>query len=1144
MRRIAKLQLLGWMIAGVVLLAPAHAQVDVTFMDYARPDLEWYTIETDHFKVHFHYDEETGSGASRTAQVVARIAEDIYAPITALYKHEPATKVDIMLKDYEDYSNGAAYFFDNKIEIWAPSLDSPLRGDHSWLRNVITHEFTHIVQVQLTMKAHRQMPFLYLQYLDYEDARRPDVLYGYPNVIATYPVPVLNNPAWLAEGTAQYQRAGLDYDQWDTHRDMKLRTRVLAGEELSLTDMGGFYSHNSLEREAIYNHGFAFSRYLALTYGEDVLRRLSEALGEWSNWNVERAFKATVGERGEVVYQAWMDELRTQYTERVARINTHAVEGEVIEAEGFANAYPRYSPDGQKLAYITNKGEDFSRTRLLINDLATGEVVAHRIDGLHGREQVGFTCALGHRHTLPRVGGAFAWHPTGESIVFSRIKDTPRGHLVADLYLYDLSSKKAEPLTFGARAHAPAYSPDGAQVAFVTFRDGSANLSVLDVETEVIRSLTAHDDGTQITDPVWHPGGEWIYYARHQRHGRDLWRIRASDGHTEAVLASDADERHPTFDASGRHLYFASDETGIFNLYRTAVGTDPSEHGEAEQLTNVVGGAFMPSLRPDGTLAFARYDWSGYKIARLNQPTPVEPQARALAYAPPSIMGKAVEDTSFDWDTFATYNDTDLASLTPEQFGTMSRRTESLPTNAEGTDEAVAVADTFGTMVPYDLGFTSLSFFPVLRLDQYVERSPDRLAGQLQARTVPETLWRNTKVGVYMSSREVLEGLTLLGGALIGPGSRPAESLGDYIQPTNLLKLERDLFIQLDYSKGFGFLPKRWSPQVSLAMYNIRRNVEQGLRIEEFPCTACFPDTTLADISYSLWQAEASLRSKVNRATVLELGYRASPYSVVTERFFSKENDQFIPASSSRYFEGAAVHLAAYFELQAPNVHSNVVPDGLDGSLRLERERGRLLSEFEINDGILTPVYEENINYRITLDARWSKRLGRWANGGDHGVGVRFRASSLLGQDVDVFYNDFVGGLIGARGYPFYALGGNETGWLQLSYTLPIAPDLRQQAGFLYFDKLYARLYADGAMAYSGDFPGLSEVRKDIGAELRLGLGSFYLLPTAVFVSATYGLDAFNFQLDDGFLTDDGSNFVRYGKELQWHFGILFGFDL
>ena len=80
----------------------------------------------------------------------------------------------------------------------------------------------------------------------------------------------------------------------------------------------------------------------------------------------------------------------------------------------------------------------------------------------------------------------------------------------------------------------------------------------------------------------------------------------------------------------------------------------------------------------------------------------------------------------------------------------------------------------------------------------------------------------------------------------------------------NLLKLERDAFLIIDYRRGFGILPRRWSPQLSIELYNIRRNVENGLSVEEFPCTACFPDTTLVDLAYSLWEADVYARSKFN----------------------------------------------------------------------------------------------------------------------------------------------------------------------------------------------------------------------------------------------------------------------------------------
>ena len=117
------------LLALVSVAVPAYAQEPLYYTDFARNGLDWYTVETEHFLVHFHSD-ETGKG-SRTARVVARIAEDVYGPITDLYDLRPDTKVSFVLKDFEDYSNGAAYFFDNVIEIWAPALNTPFRGDNN-----------------------------------------------------------------------------------------------------------------------------------------------------------------------------------------------------------------------------------------------------------------------------------------------------------------------------------------------------------------------------------------------------------------------------------------------------------------------------------------------------------------------------------------------------------------------------------------------------------------------------------------------------------------------------------------------------------------------------------------------------------------------------------------------------------------------------------------------------------------------------------------------------------------------------------------------------------------------------------------------------------------------------------------------------
>ena len=1062
--------------------------------------------------------EEDGEGSSRTAQVTARIAEEIYAPITRLYDHEPDTKVAIILKDFEDYSNGAAYFFDNKIEIWAPSLDTPLRGDHNWLRNVITHEFTHIVQVQKAMKSNRRLPFLYFQLLDYENVRRPDVLYGYPNVIVTYPVTTLNNPAWLAEGTAQYQRSWLDYDSWDSHRDMMLRTRVLEGEQLSLADMGGFYSHNSLLRETVYNQGYAFTSYLAHRFGEEALRQISAALGEWENWNVERAIEQAVGIDGKDVYRDWVNVLRVEYADRTAGLMQHEVRGRLLESEGFSNFYPQFSPAGDRLAYVSNRGQDFSQLSLYVRDLAGFQVMSVDLMDAQLSPEFTYTCALGHK-IKTGVGRAFSWRPDGEAIVYVRRKDSPEGYFYADLYEIDLKSRKSERLTRFQRATAPAYDAAGQRIAFVGQNDGTTNLFVLDVATSSISQLTAFVDGSQVSDPAWHPSGEWIYFGLQRNAGRDIYHIRADGAGLEAVVSSDYDERSPAFDEEGAHLYYASDETGIYNIYRTT----PAGEKSTEQVTNVLGGAFMPAVYR-GQLAYAHYEYDGYKIAMIEQMKPLAAEERTLNYRAPSVLEKRPPEEGDIDQVLNQFDDSDLKAF-------------SRAGGVEANNEAYSYS-------PYRNQFTSFSFYPVLRLDQYVSRRQRTLDVRLADRGRLETLLRNTKAGVLMSSREILEGLNIFGGIMVAPTSREASSVGDFFSPSRLLKLERDMFFQFDYSKGLGIIPKRWSPQLSLEVFNIRRNVDKGLSIEEFPCTACFPDTTLADLSYNLWEASLTARSKVSRHVLLESSYRYSPYSVTTERFFSKEADQTVDAFTSKYYIGSAFRFTSYFELLGPHRHSDVVPEGLRIEASYEREVGRLLDRFDLEDGMLEPVYERSAVNRLTFDTRLGMRLPGLLFQAPHGVGVRARVSTVLGETVDDFFNDYVGGLVGARGYPFYAMGGNETLWLQASYMLPLIPRIRKQLMFTYIDKLYGRFYADIASAWNGPLFDAGPLRSDVGAELRLGVGSFYLLPTALFVSATYGLDSFDFQLDEGFLTPDGQNTVHYGKSWQWHVGVLFGFDL
>ena len=77
---------------------------------YNHSELVWKTYETKHFIIHFH------NGVERTADEAAYIAEAIYHPITEFYNFTPQGKTTIVLRDSDDFSNGTAFYYDNKID--------------------------------------------------------------------------------------------------------------------------------------------------------------------------------------------------------------------------------------------------------------------------------------------------------------------------------------------------------------------------------------------------------------------------------------------------------------------------------------------------------------------------------------------------------------------------------------------------------------------------------------------------------------------------------------------------------------------------------------------------------------------------------------------------------------------------------------------------------------------------------------------------------------------------------------------------------------------------------------------------------------------------------------------------------------------
>jgi hypothetical protein len=1051
--------------------------------DFNHPELVWKTIETPHFFVHYH------DGAERTGRTVAKIAEDIYEPVTSLYDHKPTEKVSFVIRDYDDISNGAAYFFDNKIELYAPSMDYELRGTHNWLRNVVTHEFTHIVQVQTSMKFGRRMPAIYLQWLGYEAERRPDVLYGYPNVIVSYPVSGFLVPAWFAEGVAQYNRNDLRYDFWDSHRDMILRSYALDGNMLTWEEMGVF-GKTSLGNESSYNSGFAFVSYIARKYGETALAEISRNLSTLTEVSIDGAIRRAVGKSGGDVYEEWRSEVRNDYRERVSRIRTNIREGEPVKFDstgavvdpgelqktesmiardefprspggqsypccrfndmtGFANLYPAYSPGGKKFAYVSAKGGDYwGLSSLYVYDLVTGKEALVR----------------------PGVATSAAWSPDGNSIFYAKhTRDNPHWYLQFDIYRFDFASGKETRITHGRRALQPSVSPDGKTLAYVVNADGTTNLAVADVGGANERVITRYTEGEQVYNPKWSPSGDRLIFDYSMKDGRSIAEIRPDGSGLRFIIQGNGDSRTGVFTPDGSRIVFSSDRTGIFNLYSYDVSS-----GSIAQVTNVLGGAFCPAVNASGDIIYSAYTSGGYKIYRLTNPglladgdfhyTPAD----GSTGRPPALPAAPASATSpqFDWAALRSYDDRGIPPA---------------------------------SVKPYRNIFTSITYVPFIRVDNY---NPKNKALDL------------IKPGLYLFSNDVLEKIGFFAGAAINR------------------QMERDLFLQFFYRDKVPLLYSLGlAPQASVEIYNVTRKTGNEISL---------PASTIpVSVTYDLLEFDFALNQAfLSQFGNLEFRYAHSRYTSIIDNFIDPETNppSLISSSGDLYLIANTMNLTFKLDAIVPSSTMEINPAGRRMMLRIGRELNNFNGDgqYEMTSSGLRPVYK-TVNF-TRLEMTWHEYLPFLFR--NHTLTASLRGGTIIGPRVDEFFDFYGGGLIGMKGYPFYSIGGNDIAVGGLTYRFPISSNLDFRFLQIYFDKLYASFYGDIGNAWGENNAIPGGWKGDAGAELRLESYSFYSYPTRFFFDAAYGFNKFDRYVRSA------NEFVTYGKEWRFYFGVLFGFDL
>ena len=546
---------------------------------FNHSELNWHTFETDHFIIHYHDETE------RSAREAANVAENIYFKVTSYYEFEPASKTHIIVKDINDYANGAAYFFDNKIEVSALPLDFRLRGSHRWLQNVITHEFTHIVQIGASMKAPIRIPLAFIQIMGYEKEKRKDVLYGYPNKIISYPIPNVSVPPWLAEGTAQFMYPGATRDFWDTNRDMILRDRVINNNLLSFNQMNNF-GNKGMGNESVYSQGFAFCKYLVNRFGNNILPELSKNISNSLTYSINGAFKKATGINGNKLYVDWKLSIGEKYYSFADKIKDNLITGDIIQSNGNVNILPTWSPDGDAFAFLSNRGnESFFKTDLYLYQF---------------KDSTATLLSKG-------VKTAVAWR-NNFTLLYSKLsKPNSEGSIYFDIYEYDLIKDNEERITNDARLISPIFIPEENKIIAINNYDGTSNILISDIYNIDFKQITDYNDGSYISSIAWI--NNKVVFDLIDNHGKNIFSLDLQTLIVDAISIHEYDEQSPAQYESG--MISSIDKSGIFNLY---IKTEDDEG----YVTNVKGGAFMPAVSNSGKVLYSLYDNASYKIAMLD----------------------------------------------------------------------------------------------------------------------------------------------------------------------------------------------------------------------------------------------------------------------------------------------------------------------------------------------------------------------------------------------------------------------------------------------------------------------------------------------------------------------------------------------
>ena len=154
----------------------------------------------------------------------------------------------------------------------------------------------------------------------------------------------------------------------------------------------------------------------------------------------------------------------------------------------------------------------------------------------------------------------------------------------------------------------PSWSPNGSQLAYVSFEGRKPEIWVHEVATGKRRLLASFKGSNSA--PSWSPDGRTLALTLSRDGNAQVYALSTSGGEPTRLSRSEGIETEATYSADGKSIYFVSDRGGSPQIYRMG-----ASGGSSTRVTFSGNYNISPSLSPDGRwLAYISRAGSGYKL--------------------------------------------------------------------------------------------------------------------------------------------------------------------------------------------------------------------------------------------------------------------------------------------------------------------------------------------------------------------------------------------------------------------------------------------------------------------------------------------------------------------------------------------------